>query len=137
MSYALALPLQAALYQHLLADAGVAALVGADVYDALPSGDWPETFVSIGAEEVRDASDRTNAGAEHRIVISVIGSQAGYAPVKTVAGAVCDALDGAALTLTRGRLVGLWFDRAVARRDGKAQARRRVDLRFRARVEDN
>ena len=40
----------------------------------------------------------------------------------------------AALTLAEGRLVGMWFDRAQARRlDGGAV--RRIDLRFRARVQ--
>jgi hypothetical protein len=50
---------------------------------------------------------------------------------------VCDALEGAALTLDRGRLVGLWFERASARRTGTGGAIRQIDLRFRARVEDD
>lgn len=137
MSYGMAGPLQAAIYQHLLADAGLSALVGGAVYDALPAGEVPVTYVSIGPEDVRDASDKSGAGAQHRITVSVISEATGFATAKAVAGAVSDALDSAPLSLSRGRLVGLWFERAVARRDGTAQQRRRIDLRFRARVEDD
>ena len=49
--------------------------------------------------------------------------------------AVSDALTGATLVLGRGRLVGLWFLKARARRVEKADARR-IDLTFRARTED-
>jgi hypothetical protein len=49
---------------------------------------------------------------------------------------VSDSLQSAPLSLSRGRVVGLWFLRAAARRADKG-ALRRVDLTFRARVEDN
>lgn len=137
MSYALAGPLQAAIYQHLLADSGVQALIGSAVYDAVPAGDLPETYVSIGSEDVREASDTSGAGALHRITLSVISDAAGFALAKDVAGAVSDALESADLVLSRGRLVGLWFEKASARRTGTASQTRRIDLRFRARVEDD
>jgi hypothetical protein len=38
--------------------------------------------------------------------------------------------------LDRGRLIGMWFDRARARRVG-AKDQRRIDLRFSARVQDD
>lgn len=137
MSYGVAAALQSAVYQRLLADAEVNALVGAAVYDALPAGDLPETYVSIGPEEVRDRSDKDGAGALHRFAVSVVTERAGFGGAKTVAAAVSDALVNADLSLGRGRLVGLWFERAVARRAGKAGRVRRIDLRFRARVEDS
>jgi len=138
MSYAMAGALQAAVYQHLLSDAGVAALVGTDIYDALPVGEsQPSTYVSLGEEEVRDRSDQSGGGAEHRFRVSVVTDAAGFAAAKTLAAAICDALAGADLTLARGRLVGLWFERATARRSGKADRLRRIDLRFRARLEDD
>lgn len=137
MSYAIAGPLQAAIYQHLLADAGVSALVGTAVLDALPTGEVPETYVRIGPEEVREAADKDGAGALHKLTISVVSDAAGFATAKAVAGAVSDALDGPGLVLSRGRLVGLWFERARAVRDGTADQKHRIDLRFRARVEDN
>lgn len=137
MSYAMAAGLQAAVFQRLTADAGVAALVGAAVYDAAPPGDLPPTYVTLGPEEARDASDRTGNGARHRFTVSVVSEVAGFAAAKAVAGAVCDALEDAPLALARGRLVGLWFERASARRSGPAGQVRQIDLRFRARVEDD
>lgn len=137
MSYGMAEALQAAVYQRLLADTGVTALVGSDVYDALPAGDVPDTYISLGPETVRDRSDATGAGAVHRFLVSVVTDGAGFGQAKTVAAAINDALVNADLMLSRGRLVGLWFERATARRSGKAGRVRRIDLRFRARVEDN
>lgn len=136
MSYGMAGALQAAVYQHLLADAALGTLVGAAIYDALPPGDLPQTYVSLGPEEVRQASDGTGGGAQHRFTVSVVTAEPGFGAAKAAAAAVADALDGADLALSRGRLVGMWFDRAVTRRTGGAARLRRVDLRFRARVED-
>lgn len=128
MSYGAAAALQAAVYVHLAAVPGLA------VFDAVPAGAAPETYVLIGPEEVRDASDRDGAGAEHRLAIGVVSRAPGFAAAKAAAGAVADALDGAALGLARGRLVGLWFASAQARRLDNG-ATRRVDLVFRARIE--
>lgn len=136
MTYALSGPLQEAIYQHLVADAAISAAVGAHVYDAVPPGELPATYVTLGPEDVRDRSDGSAAGAEHRIEISVVTDAAGFCDAKLLAGHVADALENADLTLNRGRLVGIWFERASARRTGKAGRIRRIDLKFRARVED-
>jgi hypothetical protein len=137
MSYAISAALQAAIYQRLAGDAGVARLVGTAIFDALPAGDPPATYVVLGAEDVRDRSDVTGRGALHRFTVSVITETAGFAAAKAVAGAVSDALTGAEMALARGRLVGLWFERASARRDGKSGRMRRIDLRFAARVDES
>ena len=137
MSYGMAAALQGAVYQHLLADTGVSALVGAAIFDALPSGELPQTYVTLGPEDVRDRSDRSGDGAVHRFTVSVVTESAGFGAAKAVAAAIDDALLDADLSLSRGRLVGLWFERAAARRTGKAGRVRRIDLRFRARVEDS
>ncbi|MEX0338366.1 MAG: DUF3168 domain-containing protein [Arenibacterium sp.] len=137
MSYALSAPLQLAVYNTLMSDADVAALVGTSIFDALPAGARPETYITLGEEDVRDQSDNSGAGALHRFEISVVTETAGYAQIKAVAAAVCDALLGSDLVLTRGRVVNMSFDRASARRSGKAGRLRRIDLRFRARVEDS
>ena len=134
MSYAVAGALQAAVYQQLRADGALAALVGTAVYDAVPPGTQVGTYVSLGPEDVADASDKTGEGAVHDFVISVITDEAGFSTAKAVAAAVSDALAGAALSLSRGHLVGLWFLKAQARRVEKADTRR-IDLTFRARVE--
>lgn len=131
MSYAGAAALQAAVFARLGSWAG---LVGVPIFDAMPAGGGAGTFVLLGPEEARDASDRSGEGAEHRLVISVISDATGFLAAKTVAVAVSDALSGAALSLSVGRLVGLEFQRAVARRleDGEV---RRIDLTFRARLD--
>ncbi|AWB48942.1 DUF3168 domain-containing protein [Gemmobacter aquarius] len=131
MSYAGAAALQAAVFARL---GGWAGLAGVPIFDAMPSGGGAGTFVLLGPEEAREASDRSGEGAEHRLIISVISDATGFLAAKTVAVAVSDALSGAELVLTVGRLVGLEFQRAVARRleDGGV---RRIDLTFRARLD--
>ncbi len=137
MSYGVAAALQAAVFQQLSGDADISAQSGGAIFDAVPTGQVPATYVTLGPEEVREASDRSGAGALHRFTISVVSEAAGFGAAKSLAGAVCDALDGAGLSLDRGRLVGLWFERASARRTGTGGAIRQIDLRFRARVEDD
>ena len=137
MSYGVAGALQAAVFECLVTDPALGVLIGNRVYDELPGGKVPETYVSLGPEEVRDDSDADGAGALHRFTVSVISEASGFGVAKAVAGAVGEALMTSHLTLARGRLVGLWFERASARRSGRAGRVRRIDLRFRARVEDN
>jgi hypothetical protein len=136
MSFALSAPLQRAVYQHLVADAPLNALVGTAIFDAMPAGQMPPLYVSLGGETTQDRSDVTGQGSLHRLTISVVSQAAGFSSAKDVAGAICDALVGADLTLSRGRLVFLNFERAVARRTGSAGDLRQIDLRFRARVDD-
>jgi hypothetical protein len=135
MSYAASEALQAAVYQQLSADAGLTALVGAAIYDAMPSGTVPPLYVTLGPEDVRDRSDSTAGGAWHRFTVSVISEAAGFASAKLAAAAVSGALVGADLTLSAGHLVALNFDRARARRESGGQLRR-IDLTFRARIDD-
>ena len=132
MSYGVAAALQAAIYARLTTAPGLA---GVAVVDAQPSGDGAGTFVLIGPEDVVDQSDKTGAGAVHNLTVAVISNSAGFAAAKTVAVAVSDALNEPPLVLTRGRLVGLRFLRAKARRLDQGGVRR-IDLSFRARVED-
>ncbi len=132
MSYGVAAALQAAVFQRL---AGFPALAGVPVFDAAPPGAGTGTFVLIGPEDVVDASDKTGKGAEHRLQISVISDAAGFLAAKAVAVAISDALVDAALTPSRGVLVSLGFIKAVARRLDEGGTRR-IDLTFRARVDD-
>lgn len=132
MSYGVAAALQAAIYARLTT---APELAGVSVVDAQPVGGGTGTFVLIGPEEVIDQSDKTGGGAVHNLTVAVISDAAGFAAAKTVAVAVSDALNEPPLVLTRGRLVGLRFVRARARRLDQGGARR-IDLSFRARVED-
>lgn len=135
MSYGVSVALQSAIYQALLADAGVSGLVGAAVYDEVPGGVIPATYVTLGPEVVVDQSDKTGVGAAHRVTVSVVSDVSGFATAKGVAVAISDALHNADLMLARGTLVALRFERAVASREEAANLRR-IDLRFGARVED-
>ncbi len=134
MSYSGSAALQEAVYQRLVGDAALGGLVGGAVYDVVPAGTLPVTYVSLGPEEVRDASDKSGHGAEHRFTVSVVTAAAGFQAAKAAAAAISDALVDADLSLDRGRLVSLGFLRARARRARKNDVRR-IDLTFSARVE--
>jgi hypothetical protein len=136
MSYGVSASLQQAIFQHLVADTALDALVSGAIYDAVPAGIITGTYVSLGPEDVRERSDKTGHGALHEVTISVVTDAAGFQAAKEVAAAVSDALVDASLPLTRGSLVYLNFHRARARRVEDADIRR-IDLIFRARVEDN
>ena len=136
MSYGMAAALQAAVYQALVADPALVGMVGTAIYDVVPSGQVPGTYVSLGPEDVRDRSDVTGGAAEHRFTVSVVTDAAGFQTAKAAATAVSDALVDAPLILDRGRRVGLRFEKARARRVQSGDVRR-IDLTFRARVEDD
>lgn len=136
MSYAVAAALQQAIYRRLIEDGEVRALVEDAIFDAVPSGSVPSLYVSLGPEEVRDSSDKTGHGATHDFTVSVVTDRPGFHEAKQVAGAVSDALLRGGFALERGRLVSLHFVRARAGRLKEA-TQRRIDLRFRARVEDH
>lgn len=136
MSYSLSSSLQAAVFQSLASDPALSALVAGAVYDVVPTGTLPETYVSLGPEDVFDRSDVSGAGADHRFTVSVVTSSAGFQRAKDVAAAICDVLDSPAPAMSRGRVVSIRFLRAKARRVRDAQTRR-IDLTFRARVEDS
>lgn len=136
MSYGMAAVLQSAVYQHLLADPVLSGLVGSNIFDAAPAGGVPSLYVSLGDEDVKDASDNLGRGATHEFTVSVITDVSGFLAAKDVAAAISDALHEAPLVLSRGRLVLLRFQRAKARRV-ETGTKRRIDLRFRARLEDD
>lgn len=135
MSYGVSGALQSAVYQRLLGDAALGAIVGNAIYDAVPAGTVPATYVTLGEEDVVDRSDKDVGGALHTFIISIVCDGSGFATAKAAAGAVSDALLTPMPALSRGRLVGLWFLKAQARRVGTG-TQRRIDLRFRARTED-
>jgi len=130
MSYGAAPALQQAVFQRLTSDPALAAVA---TYDAVPPN-ATGTFILIGPEEARDQSDKSGAGAEHQMVISVITDATGFLSIKTIAADISDALIGAPLPLSRGQLVSIFFLRATARRIEEGETRR-IDLTFRARVQ--
>lgn len=134
MTYAMGGSLQMAVYTRLRRDAAIDAAVGAAVYDAVPDA-APDLFVALGPEKVTGVSDSGGEGAVHQIRVSVVTRRGGYIAAKTVAALVCDSLVGSEITLSRGRLVSMRFLRAEARRD-EGEGTRRIDLLFRARLDD-
>ena len=135
MSYGVSAALQRAVFALLQADPVLQTMIGDAVYDAVPTGPVSGTIVTLGEEAVRDRSTQTERGAGHRFLVSVVTDAEGFDAAKRVAGAVSDALTDAALTLDRGNLVCLEFERARARRVRAGQTRR-IDLTFHAIVED-
>ena len=137
MSYAAAAALQTAVYQRLIADVELGAIVGDAIFDAMPVDAPSGTFVSLGPEEATDAGDMTARGSRHDFVISVLSGTdetSGFRSVKEASVAVATALENGGLSLSVGHLAGLWFLRAKARRVENGAARR-VDLTFRARID--
>ena len=134
MSYAATAALQAAVYEALRGSQPLHDLVGDAIYDAMPVAAPSGVYVSLGPEEVVDLSDSGGAAARHDFVVSVLAGTdeaAGFRAVKEAAVAVSAALEGADLVTDTGRIAGLWFMRARAKRVENG-AERRVDLTFRA-----
>lgn len=131
MSYAAAAELQQALFAKLVADP---ALAGVPVYDVQPSGTAAPTFVMIGPEEVSDMSDGSGAGAEHRVVVSVMSSSAGFLAAKQIGVLPSESLGRGSWSLSIGRVVSVRFLKAVAKRM-KGSETRRIDLTFRVRID--
>lgn len=136
MSYATAAALQSALYARLAGDAAVGALVGGAIHDALPPGEVPALYVTLGPEEVRDIGARDTALARFRLIVSVHSAGGGFQAAKEVAAAISDALAGPPPQLGRGRLLHLGLAQAKALRVGTG-AGRRIELSYDALVEDD
>jgi len=126
--------LQSVLYDTLSADAALTALIGSAIFDAVPPGEAPETYVVLGDEVITDRSAVLCTAMRHDLTISVISTALGYGAAKAVAARVVEVLTGSELTLADGHLVYLNFLRARAARVGTA-SRRRIDVTFRAMVE--
>jgi hypothetical protein len=139
VTYAYSAGLQAKIYQRLVADPMLSALVGGAVYDApleAALGAAGPDYVSLGEESVRPFNTKTSSGAIHDFDVTVHSGEDGFAAAKEIAAAVCDCLIDAPLDLEVGRLVTLRFLRAGAER-GRAPEKRRVTLRFRALVDQD
>ncbi len=134
MTYAMSESLQMGIYGLLVADPELDSLVAGAVYDAVP-GNAPDLFVALGPEQARGRDDASGQGSVHDLRISVVTSRDGFLAAKGVAARVSDLLVGGGVALTRGRLVSMRFLRARARRD-EGEGTRRIDLWFRARLDD-
>ncbi|MGF1500816.1 MAG: DUF3168 domain-containing protein [Paracoccaceae bacterium] len=139
MTYALAWPLQEAVFSRLTADPGVTALLGDRIYDAGPQTDGPLSaegpFATLGDETAEDWGTQTDRGAAHVLRVTVTAATPGFQLAKRAAGAICDALLDADLPMARGRVIFAGFVDAKTER-AEADALRRIVLRFRLLIED-
>lgn len=123
-----------ALQQAVFARLSDGVCAGGTVFDAPPPGGVTGTYAVLGPEEVIDRGDSSGPGSEHRFAVIVLSDAGGFAAAKALAGEITQALTETPLTLSQGRLVGLWFERARAER-GRGGQGRRIELRFRARID--
>lgn len=140
MTYALAWPLQKALYATLIADPTLISLVGeGHFYDEPPHGESDETpdnaYVVIGDEAVTPWDTKTERGAIHTFDVIIYTQQRGYSLAKQIAGRISDLLETEPLTLARGRIINLNFENSVTAREDQGLSRQ-ITLTFRAVLED-
>ncbi|MEM9780862.1 MAG: DUF3168 domain-containing protein [Pseudomonadota bacterium] len=140
MTYALAWPLQQAMFAQISTDPAVMAVADGRIFDAPPP--LPEdasaepAYAVIGDESVQDWSSADGAGAAHTLGVSVFASERSFAEAKRLAGAISDAVIRTSPVLSRGRVVVASFLSARTRREERDRLRR-IDLRFRVLVEDD
>ncbi len=99
--------LQKAIFEALLADTALTALLGAGkIFDDVPQGvSFP--YLTIGQASTRDWSTSTEEGAEHILTLQVWSKAAGRKTIQAIIQAVHDILHNAALTLEDHNLVNL------------------------------
>jgi len=139
MTYALSWPLQQALFDLMGTDAACVQHFGQRIYDAAPpflGEQAPQgLYLTFGDEDVADWSTATEAGAVHLVKLTIHAPRRGFSEAKQAASAVSDAILGAALAPSRGRIVSARFVDARTGRS-EADALRKIDMRFRITIED-
>ena len=139
MTYALAWPLQEALFALITSDPSCNSFFGSRVYDfAQPFGDEAEAegpYLIIGDEEARDWSTASDDGAVHTVRLDVWAPRLSFDEAKRAAGAVSDAVLTGDILPTRGRVINARFIDAKTRRT-ENDALRGIQMRFRIVVED-
>lgn len=137
MSYEASAALQAAIFAALSGSTGLAALAGDRIWDTPPHADGAEgafgLYVLLGEERVADWSAQGLAGSSHEVEISVLAANEGFAAAKLAAEHVAAAMTGGLAALPSGRVASADFIGAKARRE--KEGGRRIDLRFRFRIE--
>ncbi|WP_020185895.1 DUF3168 domain-containing protein [Methylopila sp. 73B] len=125
------LSLRAAVYQHLILDTALAALLGgAHVYDEPPRA-AAAPYVALGGVETRDLSGDAAPVEEHLFALEVVSREGGLAEALKIADRLVRRLDGAALSPEGHSLASLawrFTDSGRAADNG----RRRATVSFRA-----
>lgn len=124
------LALQKAIFECLTTDEGVADLVGARVYDAVP-GNTGFPYLTLGEAQVEDWGAGDAEGREHWLSMNIFSRSGGRAEAKSIMGAVYAALHDTGLTLEGHALINMRFQSAETRRESDG-ATWRGTIRFRA-----
>lgn len=125
--------LKAVIREALLADAGVAALLGAAIHDAPPRGLKPPCLV-LGDARAEEAGTGEADAAILELELVVVTGERGSAQALAIAGAVRAALAGVLPAPEGHRLVSL-MPRGMATRHDAATDITRASLRYRAFLE--
>lgn len=139
MTYALAWPLQEALFTLFTTNAACVAAFAGRVFDGtlpLKDADAEGPYLVLGDEEARDWSSKTEGGAVHVVRLDVYAPRRGFGDAKQAAAAVSDALLAAELPTSRGTVVNTRFVDARTERE-ENDALRRIRLQFRITLEDS
>lgn len=89
---------QEAIYDVLVADSGVGALVDNRIYDSVPP-DPTYPFVNVGEGDAVEADDKTKDGALQTATVHIWSRKDGFKEVKQIMGAVHTALHRIDLTV--------------------------------------
>ena len=139
MTYAIAWPLQEALFKTLCESVVCAAHFNGQIFDApLPfSGDAAPDglYLILGDEEAQDWSTASDAGAVHVVSLNIHAPRRGFAEAKRAAADISDVVLSGGFELARGKIVNTRFVDARTHRD-ESDALRRIELRFRITLED-
>jgi hypothetical protein len=131
MPIAAAAALRAAVHDTLSTDAALVSILGGPkIYDEPPrSASFP--YVTLGEARITDFSTGSEPGEEHQLTLHAWSRQGGHREVHLIAGALLQALDDAALSLTGHHLVNLRFSVADVRREADGRTYHAL-VRFRA-----
>lgn len=126
-----ALALRQALFDRLVADAPLRALLGDPrVHDA-PPADAAFPFVTLGEALVADGSTATEAGSEQSLTLHAYSRAGGRREAFALAAAIQQALHDAPLALEGHRLANLRATTAEVRREADGRTYHAL-IRFRA-----
>ena len=107
--------LQAAIHDHLSADAGLIGLLGGPrIYDQVPRNS-PYPLLTFGQSIAREWATDTDDGEEHILTLHVWSEGGSRQQTHDIRGAVKRALNGAALPLADHRLVDIRHEFSDAR----------------------
>jgi hypothetical protein len=123
--------LRAAVHDALIADAGLASVLGGPrVYDEPPrAAIFP--YVTLGETRIAVFSTGSEPSEEHQLTLHAWSRQGGHREAHLITGALLQALDNAPLTLAGHHLVNFRFAVADVRREADGRTYHAL-VRFRA-----